>query len=330
MKLDEALGIDLTDIDRTLRHVIESDPDLLSTSITYEQVMRLIGAGGKRLRPIMAIVGSRFGETGMSDTVLRTAAMLEYMHTASLIHDDIIDGSSMRRGVPTLHMVTDVPTAVHIANYMMARALEWASGAAWDAAAAAEEDNAYHYVQLASMTMELCLGEYGQLRNRFNYDLKMEKYLAKTRSKTALLMAHSLQAGGIAAHADEEICQLLYDFGEALGMAFQIKDDVLDFTVHAETLGKPVGADLRNGNITLPVLFALEDANLAPRIRSLHADSSDEEYTAVIQLINDSGATDKALQFAREYAARSRKLIDRMSALPASRDLHLLFDYFIQ
>lgn len=345
MKLHEALNIDLNAVNRALRSVIESDPDLPSESVVREQALRLISAGGKRLRPMMVITGSRFGDAKKAEEVLQTAVLLEYLHTASLIHDDIIDQSELRRGEATLHTITDIPTAIHTANYMIARALEWAAEA--DNAADDQQDaardhtsgtspetrtsrgsGAEHYAELAAITTELCLGEYEQLDHRFNYDLTLEQYLTKTKRKTALLMALCLQAGGKASRADETVCQLLYEFGESLGIAFQIADDVLDFTKPSDILGKPAGADLRNGNLTLPILYALENPLLAPRIRSIHAESSDDELAAVIQCVNESGATERSLQFAREYAARSSNIIDRLSAFPASRDLQVLFDYF--
>jgi heptaprenyl diphosphate synthase len=335
MKLNEALRINIEHIDRTLRSVVESDSDLPHPSLIRDQVLRLITAGGKRLRPIMVLVGSRFGDPKRSKIVMRTAAILEYLHMASLIHDDVIDRSELRRGEQTLHTTTDVSTAVLIANYMMTRALEWASSS--DASDAEREKNKWgkedneetrRMSELASLSTELCLGEYGQLDNRFNFDLKLEDYLAKTRNKTARLMAVCLQAGGLAAHADTNICQLLYEFGEALGMAFQIQDDVLDFTKQATVIGKPAGADLRNGIVTLPILYALEIPELVLPIRSLHAGSSEAEFARVINLINNSNAITRAIQFGREYTSQASQLIDSLSEHKAYRDLTTLLNYF--
>jgi heptaprenyl diphosphate synthase len=325
MKMHEQLRINLQEIDATLREVIESDIELPRPSAIYDGILRLIAAGGKRLRPILVIVGSRFGEPGLEEQVRRSAALLEYMHMASLVHDDVIDNSDLRRGKPTLHTATDVNTAVHTANYMMARAVEWASviGNKDD------DDDMLRSAQIASIVTDLCIGEYGQLRNRFNFDMTMEQYLDKTRRKTALLMAECLQAGGAATNADQETKSRLFEFGEALGMSFQIKDDILDFTAPESAIGKPAGADLRNGNITLPVLYALDHPNVAPYIRTLHAESTDDEMRKAIALIRECGAIEQTEATARSYGEHALSLISKLEPHPACADLRILANTFI-
>ena len=260
--------------------------------------MDLINAGGKRLRPLMVVLGSRFGESGHEPAVMKTAVLLEYLHMASLVHDDIIDQSDMRRGRPTLHETTDVQTAVHIGNYMIARAIEWAAGhPGGDPDGSSEnvsEDEAYRLAELAALVTELCMGEYDQLHHRFDFGLTMEQYLEKTRCKTALLMAHCLKAGAEAAHADAGTAERLFQFGESLGMAFQIQDDLLDFTKPKEAIGKPAGADLRNGNITLPVLYALNDPTLAPKIRQLGPHSAAADMDDVINASPQAAPSSRA------------------------------------
>jgi len=330
VKLHEALGIDPKLIEDALENVVDSDTDLPADSPVREQVLRLIRAGGKRLRPMMVIVGSRFGGNPMEPNVMRTAAVMEYLHTASLIHDDIIDRSSLRRGVPTLHTVTDVHTAVYIANYMMARAVEWAAGASERQPAEDDEtdENIRYCSELVSIIPELCLGEYVQLRDRFNFDMTMEDYWRKTRSKTALLMAHCLKAGAKAAESDPHVAQLLFDYGEALGMAFQIRDDVLDFTETESAIGKPPGSDLRNGNVTLPVLYAMEDPAIAAFVRSLGEGASDAKFQRAIRMIQESGAPERALEMANRYVKSARAILSRLADMPASRDLQVLGSYF--
>lgn len=327
MKLHEALRIGLKQINDSLTEIVASDSSLQDRSEIREHVLKLIAAGGKRLRPMMVIVGSRFGQPEFDqEAVMKTAALLEYVHTASLIHDDIIDRSELRRGETTLHVRTNIPSAVLIANYMMARALEWAAAVEADDASEAEIGRV---AEIASLVTELCLGEYGQLHDRYNFDLSMERYLAKTRSKTAILMAHCLRAGAEAAHAEPEVCGKLFEFGEALGIAFQIRDDVLDFSANEKATGKPAGADLRNGNITLPVLVALQDPELSARIRSLSAMSSPAELDDAIRFIQESGSVEQALAIGQSYTARAMTLIEELTDYPASRDLLTLSRYFM-
>lgn len=336
MNLHDKLGTDLAAINRLLRSVVETDSDLPRPSVVRDSVLKLIDAGGKRLRPLMVIVGSRYGKEMNDSLVLRTAVMLEYLHMASLVHDDIIDQSDMRRGEPTLHAATDIRTAVHVGNYMIARAMEWAAGKPEHTQPAEaplpelREEDAYRLAELAAMVTELCMGEYDQLHNRFNYDMTLEQYLSKTRFKTALFMAHCLKAGADAAQADPDTAQLLFDFGESLGMAFQIQDDLLDFTHTRETIGKPAGADLRSGNVTLPVIFALEDPSLAPSIRQLDAHAPSDVFGEVVSRIAGSPAIPKCRALARQYGEQACRIMDRLQGHPAQGDLRILAEYFLQ
>lgn len=319
MKLHEALRIDLDKVHRSLLTVIEEDPELPRPSVIYDSIAELIRSGGKRLRPILVIVGSRFGSEQRQDQVLRAAALLEYMHMASLVHDDIIDNAELRRNAKTIHVKTDIRTAVHIANYMMARAVEWS---------AAGDGDPKHSAEMASLVTGLCMGEYQQLQTRFDFDMTLELYLEKTRRKTALLMGSCLQAGAEAAQAEDSTCRDLYAFGEALGMAFQIADDLLDFTPSAAAIGKPVGADLRNGQVTLPVLYALEAPTLAPLIRQLSADSSPEAFDELIHLLAASPAIQRSRELALSYTSKAGQIAERYKEHPAYKDLRLLLDYF--
>lgn len=320
MRLPDRLNISLLEVDEALLHIIRTDPDLTKQSIIYRSIHELIQAGGKRLRPMITIVGSRFGKEPSSDLVLQLAAVLEYIHMASLIHDDIIDRAEMRRNEPALHIKTNIPTAVHVANYMMARVMEWA--------ASLMKDSSRWTNTLSTLVTRLCLGEYQQLHTRFDFDLTLEQYLTKTNNKTALLIATCLQAGSLAAGAESDVGELLYTFGEYVGMAFQIRDDVLDFTCTSGEAGKPVGADLLNGQVTLPVLYALDIPELAGPIRSLHSLSTAEEIKQVVHMIAQSEAIDRSLQLAAQYTSRAELLLEQLSAYPARRDLQALLDYF--
>lgn len=328
MKLHEVLHIDLSMIDDALKQVVLTDPDIEQPSVISESILSLIASGGKRLRPIMVIVGSRFGDapTSLQDDcthtspIIRIAAILEYLHMASLIHDDIIDHSDLRRNEPTLHKLTNVYTATHIANYMMSRAIEWGS--------MSHDDNVTRIVGKSSILTQLCIGEYQQLYNQFNFNTTLDNYLEKTRNKTALLMANCLRSGAEIAGADELTCQLLFEFGECLGMAFQIHDDLLDYTHTSDAIGKPVGSDLRNGNVTLPVLIGLENPSISPHIRALHAASTPEEVQQVVELIVNSDCLVRAEQLCATYIQRATKIIDLLDGSPAHHDLRVLLDYF--
>ncbi|MDU4698528.1 MAG: polyprenyl synthetase family protein [Paenibacillus sp.] len=321
MKLEETLNISLKTVDREIENMVKYDRDVPRSSQLAKSIVELIRSGGKRVRPLMVIVGSRFGPDPDPKKVWRLAAAAEFIHAASLIHDDIIDDSPMRRGQKAMHIKLGVSGALHVGNYMSARVIELIS-----VYSAEREKFVYDLSSMA--TTKLCLGEYQQLSHLFDYDVTIPEYLEKSKNKTAQLMATCLQIGAKAAGADTETAELLYNFGEKLGMSFQIRDDVLDFTQSAEKLGKPAGSDLRSGQVTLPVLYALQDKGLAPSIRAITADSPAEEVDAVVAAIQASGALEQTEALSCRYLSEAQDIIDQLTHYPAHRDLQALLDYF--
>ncbi|TVX89576.1 polyprenyl synthetase family protein [Paenibacillus agilis] len=319
--LSDQLQISMRRINRDLERIVTTDPDIASRSIVRKSVLELIRSGGKRLRPIMVIVGSRFGAKPESTNVYQLAAVCEFIHAASLVHDDILDQADTRRGQPSLHKITDVKTAVQIGNYMMSRVLELLS--------ARTKDRDRNIEELASLTTtQLCLGEYQQMDNRYNFDLTLEQYWEKTRNKTAVLMATSLHLGARASEADESVAKQLYEFGDQLGMAFQVRDDVLDLQQSTEVLGKPAGADLRNGQVTLPVLLAMEEPAIDNHLRKLHEGAPDHLFDEAITLIRNCGAIERALEVSHTFMQRAWDITEQLSGHPAHRDLQTLWHYF--
>lgn len=319
--LPETLQIDIHRINREIEHIVKYDKDVPRTSVLARSVLQLIRSGGKRLRPVLVIAGSRFGCAPTGRRQYQLAAAAEFIHAASLIHDDIIDRSDLRRGAPSLHTQTGVSAAIHIGNYMSARVVELLSGYT------ADHDRFVH--DLSSLaTAQLCLGEYEQLRHAYDYDLTLEQYLEKTRCKTAQLMATCLRTGALSADARPEMAERLYRFGEALGMAFQIEDDILDFTATAEALGKPAGSDLIRGQVTLPVLYALEDPDLAPRIRAIQPESPAEAVAYVLERIRSGDALERSEQMRRQYLQSAMQAVEPLRGHPAYGQLVVLHRYF--
>lgn len=325
MKLSEALHIDIDRIDKEMIDLVRYDRDLSVFSVVKRSVIELIQAGGKRLRPMMVIIGSRFGTALEEKSLIRLAAAAEFIHASSLIHDDIIDQADQRRQQPTLHVKTDVYTATHVANYMMARIVE-------AILEYSDDDKTEDYLQelIAAAPSRLVLGEYQQLNTRFEFDISLDAYLEKTMNKTALLMAACLQVGARAAEVDERVAQKLFAFGEAVGMSFQIRDDLLDFTQTQEKLGKPAGTDLMNGQITLPVIYALEDEALGGRIRALHEHSPMSEFQAVVEEIRQSDALARTEAMSQAYMQKAWEIIDELRHFEAHQDLEVIWHYFNQ
>lgn len=321
MKLDEKLGISLRSVDREIENMVKYDKDVPRSSTLAKSIVDLVRSGGKRVRPLMVIVGSRFGQSPDNRKVMRLAAAAEFIHAASLIHDDIIDDSPLRRGQEALHVKLGVNEALHIGNYMSARVIELIS-------VYSAERERYMYDLSSLATTQLCLGEYQQLSHLYDYDVTMEEYLEKSRNKTAQLMATCLRMGAQATKADQAVADFLYDFGMNLGMSFQIRDDVLDFTQSSEQLGKPAGSDLRNGQVTLPVLYALQDEKLAPVIHRISSDTPEEEIDRIVTMIQKSGALERTEALSEQYLEQAQKIIRQLGEFPAHQDLQILLDYF--
>lgn len=321
MKLNETLNIPLRSIDREIENIVKHDKQLSNSDLLSQSILELVHAGGKRIRPLMVIVGSRFGPTPDKKKIWQLAAVAEFIHASSLIHDDIIDDSPLRRGKPALHVQLGIQRAIYLGNYMSARVMELVAEYSVD-----QERYAYDLSSL--VTTQLCLGEYQQLTHKFDYDITIHQYLEKTKNKTAGLMASCLEIGARAAEASEDVYSLLYQFGEKLGMSFQIRDDVLDFVQTSNQLGKPAGNDLRSGQVTLPVLYALQDERYASTIRSIHAESKPDELQIAIDAISNSDALAKTEALSNQYLSEAQTIIEQLMDYPAHRDLQTLLNYF--
>jgi len=266
----------------------------------------LFGAGGKRIRPAIVLLVSRaiMLEQDITPRHRRLAEITEMIHTASLVHDDVVDESNIRRGVPTIHSLVGNRIAILAGDFLFAQS-------SWYLA---NLDNLEVVKLLSEVIMDLASGEIQQGLSRFDTDISIESYLEKSYYKTASLIANSSKAAGLLGEVSPEIADHLYNYGRHLGLAFQIVDDILDFTSTTDTLGKPVGSDLKSGHLTAPVLFALEEKPyLEALIEREFAQEGDLEQA--LDLIQDS----QGIQRSRELAAHHAKLaIEHLAALPPS------------
>lgn len=212
-----------------------------------ECAMETIRAGGKRLRPIFVILSAQY--FGIKNTeIVKFASIMELVHTASLIHDDVNDNSNLRRGKPTINASYDNNVAVHIGVYILIEALK----------------NVYSISHtktllniLTHTAVEMSRGEIAQLASMFDTSQTIESYNYRIERKTALLIAICCQTGAILSNATKDEIDAFYQFGHHLGMAFQIKDDLLDLMPTDKNIGKPIGHDLKNGLINLPTILLL-------------------------------------------------------------------------
>ncbi|MGJ3253482.1 MAG: solanesyl diphosphate synthase [Elainellaceae cyanobacterium] len=282
--------------------------------ILYAAAEHLFGAGGKRLRPAIVLLISRATMPGQDITAKhrRLAEITEMIHTASLVHDDVVDEAATRRGVPTVHSNFGNRVAVLAGDFLFAQS-------SWYLA---NLDNLAVVKLLSEVIMDLAEGEIQQGLNRFDADLSIEAYLEKSYYKTASLIANSSKAAGLLSGVSTEMAVDLYRYGRHIGLAFQVVDDILDFTGSAESLGKPAGSDLRSGNLTAPVLYALEEK---PYLEALieREFSQPTDLDEAIALIRGSEGIQRARNLATEHAQLA---VEQIKDLPPSEPRQALIE----
>lgn len=266
----------------------------------------LFGAGGKRIRPAIVLLISRATmlQQDITHRHRRLAEITEMIHTASLVHDDVVDESELRRNVPTVHSLFGNRIAILAGDFLFAQS-------SWYLA---NLDNLEVVKLLSQVIMDLATGEIQQGLSRFDSSITIETYLNKSYYKTASLIANSAKAAGVLSEVSQAVTEHLYDYGRHIGLAFQIVDDILDFTSSTDTLGKPTSSDLKSGNLTAPVLFALEEQRyLEVLIEREFAQEGDLDQA--LSLIENS----QGLQRARELAAHhARSAVEHIADLPPS------------
>ena len=307
---------DLDRFEARIRDSIAADGPPLA-----ETMGALFEAGGKRLRPALVLLAGRLGRP--SEALFHAAAAVELVHAATLVHDDVIDNSAVRRGRPTVAAALGEAAAIVVGDHYFAKAYQQA----------ALTDDPAVVGAIAGAVMMICRGELAQNRARFRYRPSLAEYRDRIEAKTAALLAASAWAGGRLAGLAGDRQEALRLYGIELGLAFQIADDVLDYTASAEQIGKPVGADLRQGTITLPLMYALrETPGPAARIRDLlaRAPMGEEDYDEVVALVRDSKAIALAERHAHEFADRARS---ELSVFPQSEPrsvLEKVCDYVVE
>ncbi|SFD73595.1 heptaprenyl diphosphate synthase [Bacillus sp. OV194] len=303
---------DLLQIESELEQSISADHPILQKAGS-----QLLKAGGKRIRPVFVLLSAHFGEYDIR-SVKKVAAALETIHMASLVHDDVIDDAELRRGAKTVKAEYDNKVAMYTGDFLFAKAIEMMTNVSQIAA---------HQVLSYSMK-EMCLGEIQQIKEQFDLDQNIRQYLRRIKRKTALLIAISCQLGAIASNASVQLQRQLYRFGYSVGMAYQITDDILDFTATEKELGKPAGGDLKQGNITLPVFYAMDQIpELKCSIQRYYQTWDEGEFSGIIAQIKKSGSIQKASMAAQSYLADAFAAADQLPAGQARNSMIKIAKY---
>ncbi len=269
--------------------------------------LHIINSGGKRLRPAMTIAAAKLGEY-RRDKVFSTALSVEMLHTATLIHDDIIDNSLIRRNEPTLYATQGVSTAVFAGDYIYVKSMQ--------ALAAAELPMKY-LLELSKAVEAICVGEVEQFRGRGKLP-GIKTYLSRISRKTAVLFAACCAVGSHLGGLDEKDVKQAAKFGAYYGIAFQIKDDLLDMTEHPSRIGKPVGNDLKEGVVTLPVLMAAaQDNGVREKVEAFliglkKKEPVQKDIKRIIKLVAEADGIVKTQAILDRYIAKAEKSLERL------------------
>lgn len=265
--------------------------------------LNIIESGGKRLRPAMTVSSAMLGSYER-DKVLKAALSVELLHTATLVHDDIIDESPLRRSSPTVYAQKGANTAVFTGDYLLIKSILALAGAGLPRT---------YLEQLARAVEAVCVGEVEQFRCRGSLP-GFKTYLSRITRKTGFLFAAACAAGAHLGGLPEESVKLAVRFGGYYGIAFQIRDDLLDILGEQSRLGKPTGNDLGEGIFTLPVLLAAgRDKATAELVLSLYNDEcAGEKISVIIDKVTESGGIDEAETILKRYVERAEKYLDRL------------------
>jgi octaprenyl-diphosphate synthase len=282
----------------------------------------LIAAGGKRLRPLLTVAAARLA--GSANTAcLKLAAAVEFIHTATLLHDDVVDGSKLRRGRVAAHLIWGGATSVLVGDFLFARAFELMV-----------ETGSLRALQiLAKASSVIAEGEVLQLTRAHDLNLDQKTYLEIIGAKTAELFAASAEAGAVSADAPDVQVAALRMFGFSLGMAFQLVDDALDYGGAAETLGKNAGDDFREGKATMPLLLAMartggREAGFWERTVG-RLDQTDADFRRARELVVGSGALQATIDLAADYAETAKAALEPFPDSEWRRALEELADFTV-
>lgn len=277
-------------------------------------------ARGKRLRPALVLLAGSFGDYNLNRLVPLGAA-IELLHTASLVHDDVVDGALSRRGRPTSNAIFDNALTVLLGDYMFANAAEMVT-----------RTGSLPVTRLFALAlMKMTSGELDQDAAAFDVGKDIQNYLWRIGGKTAALFANATEGGATLGRCDEQTVEALRQYGYAAGMAFQIVDDILDYTGDEETLGKPAGSDLREGTVTLPGLLLLERYPRENPIKKFFTARRDREarLQEAIAMIRGSEVLEASMDMARDYIRRANEAIDPLPENDAKRSLHEIGEYIL-
>jgi len=301
-QIRELVAEDFTAVDREIQAQLNSDIVLINQLGHY-----IINSGGKRLRPLLVLLAGQAAKTQGPQPVVM-AAVIEFIHTATLLHDDVVDDSDLRRGRDTANALWGNEAAVLVGDFLYSRAFQMMVSL----------DRPRIMEVMADATNQIAEGEVLQLLNCNDPDTTEARYLEVIRRKTATLFAAGTRTAAILADAPPAVEHALADYGMALGEAFQIVDDVLDYSASSDAMGKNVGDDLAEGKPTLPLIYAMQEGSREDRDmirRAIEAGGLDQ-IDAILKVLDETGAMEYAAEQARVAASRAEQALEPLPESP--------------
>ena len=316
-EIREIVELDFKKVDNFIVKNLHSEVSLVESIGNY-----IVEAGGKRMRPILVLLAAR--SCGIEeDQHIPMAAVIEFIHTATLLHDDVVDMSTLRRGRPTVNAEWNNPSSVLVGDFIYSRAFQ----------ILVQINNMEVMGVIANTTNKIAEGEVLQLIEKRNPETSEESYIRVIRNKTAILFEAAAHCGAILAKAKEETTRELQAFGMHLGMAFQLIDDFLDYAGDAKELGKNIGDDLAEGKSTLPLIYAIKNGENSQRNlikKSLSAKNLPKEMLEdVIQIVRSSGGLDYTRNLAKVEAKAALQCLQSLEDSNYRKSLEKMVDFSV-
>ena len=319
----------LNDLQKAVAEQLERVNSVIAERMQSENAPRipevtrhLVGAGGKRLRPMLTLAFSSMFEYA-GDADVKLAAAVEFIHTATLLHDDVVDESGQRRGRPTANLLWDNKSSVLVGDYLFSRAFQLM----------VETDSLRVLDILANASAVIAEGEVLQLSTAQNINTSHNTYIQVVRGKTAALFRAACEAGTVVAGASANCSKAAYDYGDALGICFQIVDDILDYDGKAERLGKNTGDDFRERKMTLPVILAVQNANQDERDfwqRTIgDGNQSNDDLDKALSILAAHDAINATRDHARTWAAKAKTALAQLPETEVTKHLEGIADYIV-
>jgi octaprenyl-diphosphate synthase len=317
-KIMSAVADDLAEIEDALRKGLHPYLTLVSNVADY-----ILFNGGKRIRPLLMVLSARLCGHENNDNKA-FSVMFEYLHAATLLHDDMVDGANIRRGKPVSHSIWGNPTTVLVGDFLLAKTIS----------TAADTGRIEIVKIMTETTAQMSEGEIHQLLNKENIDVDEAEYMEIIRRKTTCLIQAACRVGAILANASREKEKAMSDYGHNVGVAFQMVDDLLDYTADTGVLGKPIGSDLREGKMTLPVIYALNHAEDGVRKRMeeiiRNRASSDAALHEMLGYLQEYGGLAYTANKASQYVNKAKENLAPFEDCDTKTLLMNLAEYIIR